>query len=155
MVQDSETREMRTWFGATARVTIGPGFIHKAGTGGLLIPHPPMANWLLRLGLPDHLCRRLSFAHEFAHFQTAPLLVAYLIALVALAYIKTRPGIMELFLFLVCAQATWEIMSEGFTILENVEAYRRSYAGVAKTPRFLFWVIGVILSASGWYIALL
>lgn len=153
-VEDTKTREMRTWFGVTARVTVGPGFIHKTGTGGLLIPHPPLANWLLRKQLPGHLGRRLSFIHEFAHFQTAPLLAAYMLSLVAFVYLKTRPGVPEIFLLAACAMATWEIMSEGYTILENAEVYRISYEGVTRIPRILFWLVGVFLAASGWCVAL-
>jgi hypothetical protein len=153
---DAETREMQTWFGIRAKITIGPGFIHKTGVAGLLIPHPPMANRLLRIGLPDRLHRKRSFAHEFAHFQTAPLLAAYFLALLAFAFafVEIRPGIAIIFLLLVSTQAVWEIMSEGYTILRNVEAYRRWYEGVTKVPRILFWVLGGLLAASGWGIVL-
>ena len=153
-VEVSETRVMRTWYGLTARITIGPGFIHKTGAGGLLIPHPPVANRLLRIGLPDHLHRKLSFAHEFAHFQTAPLLAAYVLALLAFAFIRTPPGIGKIFLLPACAQAAWEIMSEGCTIVKNAEAYRAAYEGVTKVPRILFWFVGGLLAAGGWGIVL-
>lgn len=152
--QVSETRCKRVWYGVNAKVTVGPGFIHKTGLGGLVIPHPPAANWLLRLSLPEEQGCNLSFAHEFAHFQTAPMLFVYGVVLVVLANVMDRPGLAETFFLFVNMQAAWELMSEGMVVLEDTAAYRSSYKGVTKLPRFLFWALGAMLTAAGWVIVL-
>ncbi|MBU1706089.1 MAG: hypothetical protein ABIG67_04650 [Pseudomonadota bacterium] len=150
----SETRYKRVWYGANTRVTIGPGFLHKTGFRDVVIPHPPVANGLLRLGLPGHLSRDLIFAHEFAHFQTAPVLFAYMFVISVLIYVKGRTSMGEILFLLVSVQATWEIMSESFVMLENSALYRKSYDRVTKLPRILFWAAGGILTAAGWVVVL-
>lgn len=151
----SETRYKRVWFGANAKVTIGPGFLHKAGFGDVVIPHPPVANALLRLGLPDHLSRDLCFAHEFAHFETGPVLFAYLFAIIFLTYAKGQTSMGEILFVLMSTQATWEIVSEIFVLLQDSILYRKSYNGVIRLPRIIFWASGGILTAAGWVVVLL
>ena len=150
----SETRSKRTWFGANASITIGPGFLHKAGFGGFAIPHPPLANWLLRIGLPGHLRGNMSFAHEFAHFQTVPVLFVYMLVVCVLAYVKGRAGMGEILLLFVSGQAAWEILSEGLVVLEDSEAYSASYEGVTRFPRIFFWTTAGMLTAAGWVVSL-
>jgi hypothetical protein len=149
-----ETRFKRTWFGLNARVTIGPGFLHKTGFHGVAIPHPAVANLLLRMGLPAYLNRNLSFAHEFAHFQTAPVLFVYMLVVFVLAYVKNLTGMGEIFLLLVSIQAAWELMCESLVVLENPAAYRRSYNGITWLPRIFFWAVGGMLTAAGWLVVL-
>ena len=151
---DLETRFKRTWFGLNARVTIGPVFVHRAGFRGVVIPHPAVANLLLRMGLSAQLERNLSFAHEFAHFQTAPVLFVYMAVVFVVAYIKTLTGMGEIIFLLVSIQAAWELMSEGFVVLENPVAYRRSYNGITRLPRILFWAVGGMLAVAGWLVVL-
>ena len=150
----SETRFKQTWFGLNARVTIGPVFVHKAGFRGVVIPHPAVVNFLLRMGLSGQLNCNLSFAHEFAHFQTAPVLFVYTLAVCVLAYIKTLTGMGEIFFLLASIQAAWELMSEGLVVLENPAAYRTSYNGMSSLPRILFWAVGGMLAVSGWVVLL-
>lgn len=150
-----ETRYRLVWFRANASVTMGPGLLHKSGFGGLLIPHPGVANWLLRQGLPDHASRNLGFAHEFAHIQTAPMLFVYLTAVFVLAYIKGRTGVGEVLFLLASIQAAWEIMSEALAVLEDFAAYRASYRGITKMPRTCFWVAMGMLTFAGWVVVLL
>lgn len=149
-----ETRRKRTWYGLTAQVTLGTRFLHWAGFDGLVIPHPPMANWLLRLGLSGRLSRNLIFAHEFAHFRTAPVLFVYMFVIIFLAYMKGRIGVWEMIILLVSVQAVWEILSEGLVLLEDSTTYRKSYKGIARLPRLLFWAGGGIFTAAGWLVLL-
>lgn len=152
--KDLMTQSKQTWFGLSARVRIGPGFIHRTGVGRFVIPHPPMANWLLRLGLPDSQRRNLIFAHEFAHFQTAPVLLVYMLVLIVILYVNGRIDIQRLLYLLVSGQAAWEIMSEILVVFENSATYHRSYNGVTRLPRILFWVVGVMFAVVGWIIVL-
>jgi len=147
-----ETRHKRTWFGAKANVTIGPGFLHRAGLGGFAIPHPPLANLLLRKGMSGDLQRRLSFTHEFAHFQTAPLVLAYMAALFSLIAIQGGIDLKGILILLTSTQALWEILSEGLVILEAPAAYRAWYDGIPRWPRFLFWGIGSLVATAGWLV---
>ena len=152
--EDSETRYIKAWFGAKAKITIGPGFLHKSGFGGLLITHPAVTNWLLRRGLPEHSSRTLSFAHEFAHIQTAPILFAYMIGVFILVYLKGRTRVWEVLFLLVSIQAAWEMISEGLVVFEDFAAYQASYKGITRLPRALFWGAVGILAAAGWVVVL-
>lgn len=149
----SETRYKRAWYGAKAKITIGPGLLHKSGFGGLFIPHPAVTNWLLRQQLPEHPNRTLSFAHEFAHIQTAPMVFTYMIVMFILIYfLKYRTGVEEFLFLLVSIQAAWEIMSEGFVVFEDFAAYQASYKGITRLPRVIFWGSAGILAAAGWLV---
>ena len=143
------TQMMRTWYGLTAYVTLGPGFLHRAGFGRVKIPHPPIANWILRQGLPADVKRRLSFVHEFAHFQTAPVVLVCMAALLTPAFVQGGIGLGETLVLLSSTQAIWEILSEGLLIMEAPAAYRVYYDGIPLWPRVLFWSAGVLVASAG------
>ena len=144
-----ETRSKRTWYGITAQVTLGARFIHWAGFGGVRVPHPPLANGLLRIGLPDEVKLRLSFAHEFAHFQTAPAALVYMIVLLVATHPTGRIGMLTILIVLASGHTVWERLSEGLVVLEDPVGYRELYAGISMLGRSLFWVAGVALTATG------
>lgn len=150
-----ETRCKRTWYGLTAQVTIGARFLHWAGFNGVWMPHPPFANGLLRLGLPDEAKRRLSFAHEFAHFQTAPAALAYMIALFVVGHPMDRIGMATILMVLISTHAAWEMLSEGLVVLEDPAGYRELYGGISMLARTLFWVAGTASMAAGWVLAMM
>jgi len=151
---ETETRYKRLWFGPKARVMIGTGFLHKSGFGALMIPHPPIANWLLRWGLPNHLRCDLSFDHEFAHFQTAPMIIFYMLVLLIFASVRGRTSIGAVLFVLASVQAAWELMSEGLVMLMDPASYRMSYNALIRLPRVLFWAIGGMLTVAGWVVVL-
>jgi len=132
---------------------LGPGFIHRAGVGKVLIPHPPVVNWLLRRGLPDRVFLKLSFSHEIGHFQTAPFILLYAIAILTGTFAAGRFNIPEVLLVLVGIQATWEMLSEALTITGNVAYYRKCYKGIPGLPRMIFWTATGILTVGGLFIA--
>jgi len=150
-----ETRYRRLWFGLEARVTTGPVFLHRSGFGTLLVPHPPIANELLRWGMPRHAARELSFAHEFAHLQAAPLLLVYLLLMGVAALRGGRAGIGIWFFLLASAQAAWELISEGIVFLQDSERYRMIYMALPMFPRALFWTLGCLLMSAGWMVLLI
>jgi hypothetical protein len=149
-----QTRRKRTWYGLMAKVTLGPGFQHRAGFGKMILPHPPLANWLLRSGLPDETHRRLGFAHEFAHFQTAPVVLLYLGGLLTAFVLKDRGGMLSFLLVLAGGHAAWEMLSEGLVFLSAPPNYRHAYEGTTRLPRILFWLAGAALTAMGWIAAM-
>jgi hypothetical protein len=48
VLQYPQILKRRMWFGITATVNLKSKFMHKAGFGNLLVPHPAAVNWLLR-----------------------------------------------------------------------------------------------------------
>ena len=64
--------EVRTWYGAKGRVELHDPFWHIVGVWGLDVPHPPLVNLLIRMGLPRDAKRELSFHHEFGHLEMLP-----------------------------------------------------------------------------------
>ncbi len=151
---NAETRCESLWFGLRAKVTIGPGLVHKSGFGAFTIPHPPIVNWLLRKGLSCRSNRDLSFAHEFAHFRTAPLLLLYLLIVLIVAYARNRMTIGVLFLLMASVQAVWEMASESLVKLRDPEAYRSAYRVMTRFPRTLFWTTAGMLAVAGWLVVL-
>jgi hypothetical protein len=148
----SSSVQRRMWFGVDAAVTIGPGFIHKAGFGKILIPHPPVINWLLRLYLTEDDRYSLSITHEFGHLQTVPLAVLYTGGMLVLASIRGHTGLIEIILVLISTHAAWEIAAEIVTITGNVPLYRKYYEEITIVPRVMFWVLTGALSLTGWVI---
>jgi hypothetical protein len=141
-VDKAKTTKMRTWFGVKATITIGPGFIHKAGLGGFLIPHPPVINWLLRQGLREDMQYTLSCTHEFG------------VVMLALAFVTGHASLLEIVLILTSTHAAWEVMSEILTITTDVQLYREYYQGITIIPRIVFWISMGTLTVIGWIIVL-
>ncbi len=142
--------EKRTWYGVTATVTIGPGFIHRAGLGKLLIPHPPLANWLLRQKLSESNRQALSVAHEFQHLQSAPFYFIYTLVMLAFALLEENVKYSDIFIVFISSHAAWEILSETLTFFHNLQLYFKSYTEIPISPRLVFWIVSGILAAIGW-----
>jgi hypothetical protein len=149
----AKTVHQRTWYGVNATVSIGPGFIHRAGWRNFLIPHPPLVNWLLRRGLNKNDTYTLSVTHEFAHFQSAPLALPYTVGLIALA---TGKGLSfsSLLIIIISTHAVWEFFSEILTIIRNRQFYRQCYKGISSVFRWVFWISMSFLALLGWSILL-
>jgi hypothetical protein len=124
--------------------------LHWVGFGKLLIPHPPVVNWVLRRGLEDNKRDIMSFAHEFGHLQTAPFALLYFCLILGLALNMGRRGLVQVVSLLVCAQAAWEIASEFHAIKSDIDFYRNSYRMVSIVPRAIFWVLTSALAIAGW-----
>ena len=137
-----------------ATVSLGPGFWHEAGFGSLVIPHPPLVNGLLRLGLSEEARTELAFAHEFGHVQTAPLFLAYAALLVILNFMRGSSSFPEVFFLLISAQAVWEIGSELVAKAADYQPYRRYYQSVNPIPRLIFWTAALSLTGLGWWVAI-
>jgi hypothetical protein len=150
----SETSQKKTWYGLNATVTIGPGFIHKTGWGGLLIPHPPVMNWLLRQGLTEKARKTLSFTHEFGHFQSLPLGLLYMVGMLAGLFAKGYESLPLIILILFSTFTAWEIISEIVTIMSDFQFYRKCYENITIIQRVIFWMFNVTFSIVGWIIAI-
>jgi len=151
--KESKTVHLRTWYGVNATVSIGPGFIHRAGWRNFLIPHPPLVNWLLRRGLNENDSYTLSVTHEFAHFQSAPLALPYTVGLIALGAGEGL-SLLSMVIIIISTHAAWEFLSEILTILHNRQFYRRCYYGISSISRRVFWISMSVLAFLGWRILL-
>ncbi len=148
-------RTIRTWYGVNATVIIGPGFLHRGGYGRLVIPHPPVINWLLRRGLPPAVGKNLSFVHEFGHLQSAPAALLYTAANFAALLAAGKATVLTAMLLLISTHAAYEMMAEVLTIRHNRQLYRNCYQKVSKIPRTIFWFAMILLTLTGWLIVLL
>jgi len=151
--KEAKTVYLRTWYGINATVSIGPGFIHRAGWRNFLIPHPPLVNWLLRRGLNENDACTLSVTHEFAHFQSAPLALPYTVGLIALAASEGL-SFFSVVTIIISTHAAWEFLSEILTILHNRQFYRRCYNGISSISRRVFWISMSVLALLGWVVLL-
>jgi ABC-type enterochelin transport system permease subunit len=136
-------------------VIIGPGFLHRTGLGRLLIPHPPLINWLLRQGLLENSCNALRVTHEFGHLQSAPLAVLYTALNYTAIITANRATLSNLILVFISTHAAWEIMSEILTIVIDPQFYHKCYQRVSLVPRAIFWFSTIALTLMGWIILLL
>jgi hypothetical protein len=139
-----------TWYGLHATVNIGPGFVHKTGLGGFVIPHRPLVNWLLRKALKDAARYRLTFVHEFGHLQTAPMILVYGAATMAFYLITNRADLPGIMITLIGAQAAWEIASELYAVRSDPQIYKENYRGACLLHRLIFWILSSAFTLSGW-----
>lgn len=146
--------QRRTWFGGRAVVELGPGFLHRAGYGRLLVPHPPLINWLLRRGLERHATQSLELDHEFGHLQSLPLVVGYGAALfVAVSQVRAlAPS--EIVLCVLSAFAGWEVYAELYAMWRSGARYAAHYHNVSRVPRTIFWTLSLGLVLAGWLLLL-
>lgn len=140
-------RQERTWFGCRAVVDVTPGFRHRAGFGRWRVPHPAVANWLLRRGLDAPTARELAITHEFGHLQSLPLVLLYAGGLLGTAAATTSLRTGDAALCLLSGFAGWEVFAELYVIGRHGTRYHESYRGVPALPRVLFWTLTVALTA--------
>ena len=149
-----EKIQRKTWYGLKATIIFGPGFMHTSGWGVFLIPHPPLANWLLRLGLKAKRRKALTFTHEFEHLQSAPLIFLYVLIQSFLVFSKKQADPSEIGLILLGSHAAWEIISEILTYFYDSSIYRSSYQEIPISPRILFWSVACLTVIVSWLIVL-
>jgi hypothetical protein len=77
-----------------------------------MIPHPGLANWILRRGVTESARTALCLHHEFAHFQTLPLMLLFSGGMLTGVSCKSIPSLSGLLFLLIGLQAAWEIMSD-------------------------------------------
>ena len=116
VLQYPQILKRRMWFGITATVNLKSKFMHKAGFGNLLLPHPAAVNWLLRQGLKTKNAISLSIHHEFGHLQTVPFALLYAGILLWVSIGEGTMSWLKILFLAVSTQAAWEIMSESFTL---------------------------------------
>ena len=154
-MKNSKKTKVRTWYGLSGTVIIGAGLMHKSGVENLIIPHPAVVNWLLRLGLLENSAISLRINHEIGHLQSAPLAVLYTAMNYTAIVAASQVNLFNLILVFICTHAAWEIMSEIFTIVIDPQFYHKCYQGVSLVPRAIFWLSTSSLTLLGWMIVFL
>jgi hypothetical protein len=149
LLQYPQILKRRTWYGIIATVNLKSKFMHKAGFGNILVPHPAAVNWLLRRGLKMKNALSLSIHHEFGHLQTVPFVLLYAGILLSVSIGDGTISWFKITIFAVSTQAVWEIMSEFFTLFSEIDGYRTCYNGVKKLPRVIFWMSSCFLAFAG------
>jgi hypothetical protein len=140
----------RTWFFLNAVVEIEPGRFHRAGFGRLLIPHPPVVNWLLRRGLPKESYKTLCAEHEMGHLQALPFEVLYSAMLVLVMLNNENESVVGWLWIIASSFSAWEIFAEVHTIRHVQPNYHHLYRDTSLVPRIIFWGISLSLMFGGW-----
>ncbi len=139
---------VRTWYGAVGQVELHGPFWHLVGLWGLDVPHPPLVNLLVRLGLPLEAKRELSFKHEAGHLQTLPVALLMTALLLVRAWRSRSITWRSLPLLWAGHHAMWEMLAEGYVMWSNRDRYRRLYGDKPHLGLMLFWLLTAILV--GW-----
>ena len=145
--------KVRSWYGLTGEIEVENELWHLVKIGNITLNHPPLINLILRRGLPRSDRLRLSYLHEFGHFQTLPFALLQLLLLLRSGFGKRRSiggWLSWLAALLLANQAVWEMAAEAYVAVYDGKAYFATYR---KTPNPLlpsFWagmgVLGIGLS---------
>ncbi len=149
-----EAVRIRTWYGIIAVIEIRNRSFHRAGLGKFIMPHPPVVNWLLRRGMRNDFCRRLSILHELGHLQTLPGIFLYSLGMGLWIYHQKPVSLLELGMILLGIHAFWELLAELYVRFQAGPLYRLYYRGVGRFPRILFWSTMAVFTLLSWKILL-
>ncbi|HKZ83952.1 MAG TPA: hypothetical protein VJ793_09900 [Anaerolineae bacterium] len=136
--------KVRSWYGLTGEIEVENELWHLVKIGDVALHHPPLVNLILRRRLPREDRLRLSYLHEFGHFQTLPIALMHALFILCAGRRRQRSIIGRLKWLTVLAvahEAVWELASEAYVIARDGAAYRETYR---RTPNPLvtpFWVI--------------
>lgn len=135
--------KVRSWYGLTGEIDVENELWHLVKVGGVALNHPPVINLLLRRGLSHDDRLRLSYLHEFGHFQTLPFALAHAFWMFW-AGRRQRRSFLDwlawLFLVTVAHEAVWELMSEGYVVVHDGIAYRDVYRRTSNPLLPAFWI---------------
>jgi len=140
----------RTWFFLNAVVEVEPGYLHRAGFGRFLLPHPPVVNWLLRRGLSRDAYKKLCSEHEMGHLQALPFEALYSAILILVMMSKDANDVVGWLWVIVSSFAAWEIFAEVHTIRYVQPGYHHLYRDISLVPRIIFWSVTLLLMFGGW-----
>lgn len=135
--------KVRSWYGLTGEINVENELWHLVKVGNVTLNHPPLVNWILRRGLARDDRLRLSYLHEFGHFQTLPFAVLHLLLLIRSTRRKRRSTygwLAWLSSLLLAHEAVWEIAAETYVALHNGKAYFTTYRKSPDPLQPAFWV---------------
>jgi hypothetical protein len=129
----------RTWYGAPARVRVGPGGLSDAALWDLALPHPSLVNMVIRHGLAQSDRFHLSYWHELGHLQAIPLVTAAALTRLLVGGARSLRTVLEL-------NALWELLAGGYVVAKTRGGYFRAYGRVGYVPLAIFWIASAVLS---------
>ena len=141
---------VRSWYGLEAEIDVEEEVWHRVRVDGVPLNHPPLVNLVLRQGLSSTERHRLSFLHEFGHFQTLPLAIVHSLVLYRASPkpVSFLRKIIWWLTFAVTHQVFWEIASEGYVVAHEREDYMRAYRQKPNLLMLIFW--GVMGGVGFW-----
>ena len=107
--------KVRSWYGLTGEIEVENELWHLVKIGDVALHHPPLVNLILRRRLPREDRLRLSYLHEFGHFQTLPIALMHVLLILWAGRRQRRLlfGWPRWLMTLVIAhEAVWELASE-------------------------------------------
>lgn len=134
--------KVHAWYGLTGEIEVENELWHLVKVGQVALNHPPLVNLILRRGLPRGDRLRLSYLHEFGHFQTLPFVLLHLLLLLSSSFRRRRSlcGWLIWWAELALAhEAVWELAAEVYVAAHDGKAYFATYR---KSPNSLmpaFW----------------
>lgn len=136
--------QVRAWYGLPGDVEVENELWHLVRVAGVPLPHPPLVNLVLRRGLPRADRLRLSYLHEFGHFQTLPLALAHGLWLLWTTR-KTRRSLLGWLAWFagaaVANEAVWELLSEGYVVARDPAGYREAHRLTRGPVVPAFWAV--------------
>jgi hypothetical protein len=141
---------VRSWYSLEAEIDVEEEVWHRVRVDGVPLNHPPLVNLVLRQGLSSTERHRLSFLHEFGHFQTLPLAIVHSLVLYRASPkpVSFLRKIIWWLTFAVTHQVFWEIASEGYVVALEREDYMRAYRQKPNLLMPIFW--GVMGGVGFW-----
>lgn len=141
-ISKGQRHHVRSWYGLAGEIDVENRLLHLVKVGSVPLHHPPLVNLLIRRGLPLDDRLRLSYLHEFGHFQTLPLAAVHLFWMARRGLSKKRSiwkWLLWLGLLGVAHEAMWEILSEGYVVFHERSAYWSTYKKFNNPFLPLFW----------------
>lgn len=135
--------KVRSWYGLTGEIEVENELWHLVKIGNITLNHPPLVNLILRRGLPRNDRLRLSYLHEFGHFQTLPLTLVHILIVVWSSRTQRdspRDWLAWLAGLAVAHEAVWEILSETYVVLQDRAAYCKAYRRAPNPLLPLIWL---------------
>ena len=146
---------VQSWYGLTGEIEVENELWHLVKISQVALNHPPIVNLVLRHGLPREDRLRLSYLHEFGHFQTLPIALAYVFLILWIGRERRRTllgWLKWLVMLAVAHEAVWELASEAYVVVHDGASYRSTYRQTPNRLLPVFWVaMGSLgLGLSGW-----
>ena len=140
--------KVRSWYGLNGEIEVENELWHLVKLGNIALNHPPVVNLILRRGMPNADRLRLSYLHEFGHFQTLPFSILHILFLLTRAPLIERSlphWLIWLAALALAHESVWELAAETYVVANDSKEYLAAYR---KTPNLLmpaFWAAKVCL----------
>lgn len=145
--------KVRSWYSLTGEIEVENELWHLVKIGNITLNHPPLVNLILRRGLPHSDRLRLSYLHEFGHFQTLPLALTHVLFVAWSArrqHLSFLGWLSWLAGLIIAHEAVWELLSEAYVVLQERAAYHKAYRQAPNPLLPVFWAgmsgLGISLS---------